>query len=194
MIYEAIAPVHVSGHASQEELKLMINLVRPKYFIPIHGELRHLKQHAHLAERVGIPADNIAIIRNGQVLEIYPDHMEKGEEYPGSLVFVDGSGVGDVDTGIMREREALSEEGFIVIQLVLDRQERLLSTPVLLSQGFMIMGEEDPLLDELRRQIIDRVNRTGNNLQKDVEKMVRNYLYAELHRSPRVFVTISQVG
>jgi len=115
---------------------------------------------------VGIPEQNIAIIGNGQALEIYPDHLQMAEQYPGSLVFVDGSGVGDVDDGIMRERGALAEEGFLVIHLVLDRQNHLLSTPDILSWGFMQVEDGDPLMDELRRQIIERVNRTKDNCKR----------------------------
>ncbi len=103
VIYENIAPVHVSGHASQEEMKLLLHLVRPKYFIPIHGELRHLKQHANIARQVGILDENIAVIENGQVVEFKDGEMSLGERLPGGYIFVDGAGVGDVGPTVMRE-------------------------------------------------------------------------------------------
>jgi len=112
VIYESLAPVHVSGHASQEEMKLLMHLTQPKYFIPIHGELRQLKQHARLAEEIGIPQENIAVILNGQSVEFQNGRMRLAEKVPASYVYVDGSGVGDVSDDVMRDREVLSEEGF----------------------------------------------------------------------------------
>jgi len=117
VIYEAIAPVHVSGHASQEEMKLLMHLTKPKYFIPIHGELRQLKQHAKLAEEIGIPQENIAVILNGQSVEFNHGRMRLGEKVPASYVYVDGSGVGDVSAAVMHDREVLSEEGVMIVNL-----------------------------------------------------------------------------
>ncbi|MCJ7626701.1 MAG: ribonuclease J, partial [Anaerolineaceae bacterium] len=111
VVYEDLAPVHVSGHASREELKLMINLVKPEYLIPIHGELRHLRQHAQIGEEVGIPQENIAVVENGQVIEFSHGKMRLGERVPGTYVFVEGSGVGEVSPVVMREREKLSQGG-----------------------------------------------------------------------------------
>ena len=108
VIYEAIAPVHVSGHASAEELKLLLHLTKPQYVIPIHGELRMLKHHARLAEQVGIPAERIAVVENGQVIEFDDGKMRLGERIPGGYVFVDGAGVGDVSPSVVRERESLA--------------------------------------------------------------------------------------
>jgi ribonuclease J len=111
VIYDPIAPVHVSGHASAEEMKLLIHLVKPRFFVPIHGELRHLKQHAAIARDVGIDPDNIAVVENGTVLEFENGEMSVGERVPGGYVFVDGTGVGDVGPAVMREREALARDG-----------------------------------------------------------------------------------
>src|SRR5512139_1625504 len=121
VIYENIAPVHVSGHASQEEMKLLLHLVKPKYFIPIHGELRQLHQHAEIARLVGIPNENVAVIENGQVVEFQDGRMHIGERLPGGYVFVDGAGVGDIGPSVVREREALARDGIVLVNLVIDR-------------------------------------------------------------------------
>ena len=120
VIYENIAPVHVSGHASQEEMKLLLHLVKPKYFIPIHGELRHLHQHANLARQVGLPDENIAVIENGRMVEFEDGQMHIGERMPGGYVFVDGAGVGDIGLSEVREREALARDGVVLVNLTLD--------------------------------------------------------------------------
>ena len=117
VIYEPIAPVHVSGHASEEEVKLLLTMVRPKYVIPVHGELRMLKQQAKLAEQVGVPKENIAVVENGQVIEFVNGEMRLGERKPGGYIFVDGSGVGDVDQDIVRERDNLGRDGVLMVRL-----------------------------------------------------------------------------
>ena len=114
MLYDPIAPVHVSGHASQEEHKLMLNLVRPQYFIPIHGELRQLKAHARLAQQLGIPPQNTFIVENGYVIEFDDGEGRIGERVPGGYVYVDGSTVGDISPEVLRDREVLSRDGFVV--------------------------------------------------------------------------------
>jgi ribonuclease J len=194
VIYEAIAPVHVSGHASQEEMKMMINLVRPKYFIPIHGELRQLKQHAYLAQHVGIPEENIAVVENGQVIEFRQDKMRLAERVPGGYVFVDGSTVGDVDPAVMRERESLSQDGVMMVSLVLDKVNgKLMQSPVISSRGFMLENEATEVVSQLSKCIGETVSHANGNLQKDVEQAVRTQLYNEIRRSPVIFVTVSKV-
>jgi len=194
VIYEMLAPVHVSGHASQEELKMMLHLTRPRYVIPIHGEIRQLKQHARLAQMVGVPEQNIAVITNGQVVEFHNGRMSLGERVPASYVFVDGSGVGDVDPEIMREREALSRDGIVLVHLTLDRQTgRLISDPEIISRGFMMSREIEPVLAQTGKQIADTVAKANGNLQRDVERAVGNYLYGETRRRPMVFVTVTRV-
>jgi ribonuclease J len=138
VLYEAIAPaLHVSGHASQEEMKLLINLVRPKFFIPIHGEIRQLKRHAYIAEQMGIPSANIAVATNGQTIELCDGTMQLGEKVTTSYVFVDGSGVGDVGMDVMREREELSRDGMVIVNLALDETKgQLRSEPEVITKGF----------------------------------------------------------
>lgn len=194
VIYEPIAPVHVSGHASQEEMKLLLHLVKPKFFIPIHGELRHLRQHAILAREVGLPEEDIAVIENGQALEFEDGKMKYGERVPGGYVFVDGASVGDVGPSVVREREALAREGIVVISLVLDRSTgRLREEPEIITRGFVYKRDADDLLAVARRRITETVSRGNGNLQNDVEQTIKAFFYNETKRRPLVFVTISRV-
>lgn len=195
VIYEKIAPVHVSGHASQEEMKLLLHLVKPKYFIPIHGELRHLHQHASIARQLGIPAENIAVIENGSVIELTADEMRVVERIPGGYVFVDGSGVGEVGPALMREREILASDGFVVISLLLDRNScRLREEPEIITRGFVYEPEAEELLAETRRIITEAVNcSTNGRMRDDLEQTVKAFLYTKTKRRPMVFVTIRQL-
>ena len=194
VIYEAIAPVHVSGHASQEEMKLLINLVRPKYFIPIHGEIRQLKRHAYIGEHMGIPAENIMVVTNGQVIELRDGQMSLGEKVTTSIVYVDGSSVGDVGPHIMREREELSHDGIVLVSLVLDSASlELYGRPEVITRGFIDNAPDCDLFSGLRKRITETVAQANGNLQADVEKCVRAYLYSETHRSPAVVVNVTKI-
>ena len=192
VIYEAIAPVHVSGHASQEEMKLLMHLTNPKYFIPIHGELKHLVQHARLAHQAGIPEENILVVQNGQSVEFRDKKMRMGNSVPGSYIFVDGSSVGDISPTVMREREMMAQEGVVMVTLSFDQKGNLSGKPIVNSRGFLMNGDED----ELKNITIDRIQETvlhaNGNLQKDVEKAVRNVLYSETRRRPLVMVSVNK--
>ncbi|MEJ2706119.1 MAG: ribonuclease J [Anaerolineales bacterium] len=195
VIYENIAPVHVSGHASQEEMKLLLHLIRPKYFIPIHGELRHLHQHARIAEQLGIPVQNIAVIENGQMVEFQDDEMQVGERVPGGYVFVDGSGVGDIGPSVLREREIMARDGFILVNLTMDENSgRLLEDPEIITRGFIYTRNGDELLSETRQKVIDLVRRNDNgSLQNDMQQSLKSFLYSKTRRRPMVFVTVTKV-
>lgn len=194
VIYEPIAPVHVSGHASQEEMKLLLHLVKPKYFIPIHGELRHLKQHVTLAHEVGIPVENTIVSENGQVIEFMDGKMQLGERIPGGYIFVDGSGVGDVSLGVVREREAIAKEGIVVVSLVLDKSTgRVIEEPEIITRGFVYQRDAEDLLAVARKRISEATSRGNGNLQSDIEQAIKAFFYNETKRRPTVFVTISRV-
>jgi ribonuclease J len=194
VIYEPIAPVHVSGHASQEEMKLLIHLVKPQYFIPIHGELRHLRQHAQIAQELGIPRENIAVVENGQVIEFDDGELHLGERIPGGYVFVDGSGIGDVGPSVMREREALARDGIVVISLVMDKDTgHLREEPEIITRGFVYKYAADDLLDLARRRITETVVNGNGNLQNDIEQVAKTLFYNETKRRPMVFVTVNSV-
>ncbi|HUV28244.1 MAG TPA: ribonuclease J [Anaerolineales bacterium] len=194
VIYEPIAPVHVSGHASQEEMKLLIHLVKPKYLIPIHGELRHMKQHATIAQEVGIPEENIAVIENGQMVEFEDGLMSLGDRVPGGYVFVDGSRVGEVGPSVVREREALARNGIVVISLILEKSSgRLLEEPEIITRGFVYKRDAEELLVLAKNRITDTIKRGNGNLQNDIEQTVKSFFYNETKRRPMVFVTINRL-
>jgi ribonuclease J len=193
VIYTPIAPVHVSGHASQEEIKLLLHLVKPKYLVPIHGELRHLRQHESLAREVGVPAENIAVIENGQVLEFQNGEMQLAERIPGGYIFVDGSGVGDVVPSVVREREILARDGIVLVNLLLDKQTgRLRDEPEVLTRGFVHTQDADKLLGKARAKISEAVSRGNGNVQDDLQQMLKTFLYNETKRRPTIFITLSR--
>jgi ribonuclease J len=193
VIYEPLHSVHVSGHASQDEMRLMLHLVKPKYFIPIHGELRHLKQHAIIAQEAGIPAKNIEVIENGQIVEFQDGKMHLGDRIPGGYVFVDGDRPGEVGPSVVRERESLARDGIVLVSLTLDQNGRLLDEPEIITRGFIYKYEADDILSETIVRIEDTIERCDGNIHDEVVQTVRSYLYNETKRRPQIFVTLSWV-
>jgi ribonuclease J len=192
VIYDAIAPVHVSGHASQEEQKLLFNLVQPKHFLPIHGELRQLKRHAQLAVEVGLAEENVIVVENGQIVELSGGRIKLGERIPGDYVFVDGESIGEVDFDIMRERSKLARNGIFLIDISVDKLTgRLLHEPEVITRGFVSQEDAEALMPSVRKQIKDVVN-DGYDSEKDIANVVKSYLYEETKRRPMVFVTLSK--
>ena len=189
VIYDAVAPVHVSGHASQEEMKLLLNLVRPKHFIPIHGELRHLNAHAALARQLGIPSEQVRVIENGHVIEFDGGKMRLAERLPGGYVFVDGSGVGDIDSSVVREREALARDGLVLVNLALDHHTGLLTEEAeIITRGLIITRDASELLASMHKLIDDTVRRGNGSLQKDLQEALKSLIYNETKRRPMIFV------
>jgi ribonuclease J len=193
VIYDEIAPVHVSGHASEEEIKLLIKLVQPEYVIPIHGELRHLKRHGDLAREVGIPEDHIAVVENGTVIELRKGKLEIGERIPGGYVFVDGSMVGDVGRKVLRERESLARDGFVAIHIQLHAKSgKLRGDPQIISRGFVFTPDAMDLFARAGQRIREVISENKDNeLEIRVEKELRKFFYAETRRRPMVFVFIT---
>ena len=193
VIYDPISAVHVSGHASQEEIKFMLNLIRPQYLVPVHGELRHLHQHAALAQEVGIPAERIAVVENGQAIEFRSGKMHLADRVPGGYVFVDGSGVGDIGPAVMREREALAREGFIFVNLRLDpKSGKLIREPEIITRGFVYLRDSEQLLHETRAQIEKIVAQSNGNLQESLESKLRGFFYDVTKRRPMIFVVVNK--
>ena len=193
VIYEEIASVHVSGHASQEEMKLLLHLVRPKYFIPIHGELRHLKQHSRLAQEVGVPLDNICVIENGQVIEINDRGMKIDGRVPAGDVFVDGSGVGDVNHDIMHEREQLAQDGMVMVHVNIDRfTNEILGEPEIITHGFISISENGDFQSGLRKRITDAIKRNGGKDRNELTNIAQSHIYSETRRRPVVFINIGK--
>ncbi len=192
VIYDAIAPVHVSGHASQEEEKLLINLVKPKHFIPIHGELRHLHQHADLARELGIPTERVATVENGHAIEFDDGIMKMGERVPGGYVFVDGAGVGDIGPGIVREREALARDGIVLVNLRIARSTcQLIDEPEIITRGFIIIRDADELMAGISKLSRETVKRANGELKEDLRNTLMSFIYNETKRRPMIFITTS---
>jgi ribonuclease J len=153
--YEKISGVHVSGHAAQEELKFLLNMVKPRYFMPIHGEYRHLRHHARLAEEVGIDRENIFILENGIPLEIDENGARRGEAVPAGMIFVDGLGFGDTGDIVLRDRKQLSKDGIFIVVACIDRQSKvLIGEPDIISRGFAYIPEGYHILDEVREELV----------------------------------------
>lgn len=196
VIYDPIEAVHVSGHARQEEMRLLINLVRPKYFLPVHGELRHLNEHAKLAKKSGIPEDNVFVVENGHVLEIDNYGVRVTERVPGGYVFVDGSGVGDIGKIVIRDREILARDGFLLVAVNVDRDSgELLGQPEIISRGFVYLRDSDELLTLVRETIedvmVDTVGQNGRRRDRLQDSLSR-VLYNETKRRPMVFSVINE--
>jgi ribonuclease J len=193
VIYDGVLPVHVSGHASQEEQKLLLSLVRPKHFLPIHGELRQLTRHAALAEEVGMAKEDIIVVENGQTVELSGGKTKLGERIPGNYIFVDGESIGDIDDGVMREREMLARNGILLIDISLDKLTgRMLHEPEILTRGYVSPQDAETLIPEVRKRIMEVVNGGGLQNQKDIVGAVKSYLHESMKRRPMVFVTLSK--
>lgn len=194
VVYEPLAGgVHVSGHANQDEMKLMLNMVNPQYLIPIHGELRHLKQHAFLAEDTGFPGENVLVIENGQVIEFEDGKMVIKERIPGSYVFVDGSRVGEIGPSVVREREQLSQDGVVLVSLVLDSKGKLHEEPEVISRGFVYKHDGDDIIEQTRQKVMDIVNKTQGDLHNELVQTIRSFLYSKTKKRPVVLVALTWI-
>ncbi|MFN8531221.1 MAG: ribonuclease J [Anaerolineae bacterium] len=197
VFYDPIAKVHVSGHASQEEMKLLMSLVKPRYFMPIHGELRQLKSHSKLAIQGGIPKENIFVVENGYVLEADRGGVRIGQRVPGGYVFVDGSGVGDIGKTVLRDREMLAREGFVMVAVTVDAQTgRLIGDPEITTRGFVFLRDSDQLVEQMRATINDalvqvRQSRNGNRREKLQEALSRMF-FNETRRRPMIFTVVHE--
>ena len=201
VLWEDVAFVHVSGHASQEDLKQMLALTRPRYFVPVHGEFRHLLQHARLAEGVGIPKDRIFLIEDGLGLEVTASGTRVLGGYPAGPVLVDGKGVGDVGSVVLRDRQLLAEAGMLVIALTIDRTTGLIvAGPEIVSRGFVYMKEADALMDEVKTAVRDALAGRQEPEAFDrelvgamVRSAARRFINQRFQRKPVVLPVILEV-
>jgi ribonuclease J len=197
----SVSGVHVSGHGSQEELKLMLNLIRPKFFIPIHGEYRMLRMHAQLGEAVGIERENIFIIDNGDTVEFQGGTARKGSKVQAGNVLIDGLGVGDVGNIVLRDRKLLSQDGILVVVVTLSKQDgTILSGPDIISRGFVYVRESEGLLDEANRIVTSTLNKLMNDnvnewasLKTNVKDALGRFLYEQTRRRPMILPIIMEV-
>jgi ribonuclease J len=189
VLYERIANVHVSGHASQEEMKLLINLVRPKFLVPIHGELRHLIQHGQLAMKMGMAPENIAVVENGTPLELDESSLTIYPRLPGGYVFVDGAGVGDIGWAMLRDREKLAQNGIFFVIVTINDKGDVIGKPQVISRGFVDLKEASELVTGAEETIARVVKvHAGNRapLNGRIEDALNRYLYAETGKRPLV--------
>jgi ribonuclease J len=193
--------VHVSGHGSQEELKLMLNLMRPQYFIPVHGEYRMLRHHGKLAEQVGIESENIFIVDIGDVVEIENGVARKAGKVPTGNVLIDGLGVGDVGNIVLRDRKLLSQDGILVVVVTLSKENRtVLSGPDIISRGFVYVRESETLMEEANRIVTSTLSRlSGDNvnewtsMKNQVRDVLGKFLYEQTRRRPMILPIIMEV-
>jgi ribonuclease J len=196
--YDPVAPVHVSGHASQEEQKLLINILKPRFFVPIHGELRHLQQHSKTARQVGVPPENVVVVENGYVLTFGENRLEVGERVPGGYVFVDGAQVGEIGPAVMRERETLGQSGFVAAVMSYSRSSgQLVGQPRIDTRGFVFTPEADELLaraqDVIRSAVSETSRADPGEIEEKVELALSRFFYREIRRRPVVVAIVVSV-
>ncbi len=201
VIYERVSGIHVSGHASQEELKLMLNLVKPKYFVPVHGEYRMLIKHAQLAEEVGIPSDNVFLVENGTVIDFDKKAARISGKVPAGSVMVDGLGVGDVGSVVLRDRKQLSQDGIVIVVLTLDREAGMVvAGPDIITRGFVYVRESEELLEETKQRIdavLDKCRGAGITdwvtIKSSIKEDVNRFLFEQTRRRPMILPIIMEV-
>ncbi len=196
VIYPPLEPVHVSGHASQEEQKLLLSLTRPEFFVPVHGELRHLKAHARLAAALGVPEDHIFVVENGTVLVLDDEGLRVEGRAPGGYVFVDGRGVGDIGARVLDERRQLSQHGFITLVVPWDKYLGKMAGPLqVVSRGFACMTPEDKLHRGIREKVANTLDAMGPGkstkaISGAVREAIAQYVYQETQRRPIIDVVV----
>jgi ribonuclease J len=194
--YDELLDVHVSGHASREEQKLMINLIKPKFFVPIHGDYRHLVLHAQMAEQLGIPAKNIFVIESGQVLEFDGNEGWLGEEVAGGYVFVDGLGVGDVGQVVLRDRQHLSRDGFLIVVVAVDEKTgELLAEPDIISRGFVYIRESEELIEQAKEQVLIALEKSSSPavVSTKIKETLSEFLYEQTRRRPMILPMVIEL-
>ncbi len=201
VIYEKSNGVHVSGHASQEEIKLIHNLVRPKFFIPVHGEFRHLIKHASIAKSLGMPSENIVIAENGSVIEITRNSAAINGKVTAGKVLVDGLGVGDVGNIVLRDRRQLSQDGIMIVVVTIDKEScHVVAGPDIVSRGFVYVREAEDLMEEARDKVqaaLDRCEENGVSEWSVIKSTVRDalgrFLYEKTRRRPMILPIIMEI-
>jgi ribonuclease J len=201
VFYSARNRVHASGHASREELKLMLNLVRPRFFMPVHGEFRHLALHSEIAQDVGIPKERVIVTDDGNTIEIGDGAAHFGNKVPAGYVFVDGLGVGDVGSVVLRDRRVLSQDGIFIVIVTVDKTTgKVVSGPDLISRGFVHQQTSDALLESARQQVLTTVNGKAANgsvewqvIKGSIRDSLSKFLYEQMRRRPMIIPIVVEV-
>ena len=200
VFYSEVGNVHVTGHAQRDELREMLNAVRPRYFVPVHGEFRQLLLHSELAREAGVPADNIAVVEDGETVELTSGSMTRGDKIATGLVYVDGLGVGDVEQVVLRDRRHLAEDGILVVTLTLDRDTgSVRAGPELISRGVIEPELSVRLMADARAEVLDSINRLAETrpdltlLQETIHDAVSKTVYRQTRRRPMVIPVITEI-
>ena len=200
VFYSARNRVHASGHASREELKLMLNLVRPRFFMPVHGEFRHLALHSEIAQDVGITKDRVIVTDDGNTVELGDGVPHFGNKVPAGYVFVDGLGVGDVGSVVLRDRRVLSQDGIFIVIVTVDKDTgQVVSGPDLISRGFVHQQTSDALLESARQQVLNTINKPGRGnpewqvLKNSIRDSLSKFLYEQMRRRPMIIPIVVEV-
>lgn len=197
VIYSDLCDVHVSGHGSQEDLKLMLSLTRPKFFVPMHGEYRHLVLHSRLAREMGIPPENMVVVESGQVIEVHPDALRLGEEAGGGNVLVDGLSVGDIGAAVLRDRKHLARDGFLVAMVAIDRATgEVVADPEILTRGFIYVAESDELIEGAKDrmwQVLRGPGGAASSMRNKIKDVLSQYCYNQTGRRPLIFPLVLEV-
>ncbi|MGH2520789.1 MAG: ribonuclease J, partial [Chloroflexota bacterium] len=200
VLYHRLLPVHVSGHASQEEQKLMLNLVKPKFFVPIHGEYHHLVLHGRLAQSLGWPAENVIVAEDGDILEFTANSARKAGKVPYGYVFVDGLGVGDIGTVVLRDRKALAQDGMLVAIIAVNRQTgQPTGLPDIITRGFVYEKGAEEMLEEARRRALEALSHQHEQtadysfVKNKVRDTLSKYLYEQTKRHPMILPVVVEV-
>jgi ribonuclease J len=200
VLYDKVAQVHVHGHGSQEELKLLLNLVKPKFFMPIHGEYRHLSLHAKLAQSVGIPKGNIFVLEDGDVLELGPQEGRITGKVSSGNVYVDGLSVGDIGSVVLRDRRMLSRDGVVMVIITVNRQTgKLVGRPDIISRGFVEPGETKDMIEESRDLVARALDRSGIRpadwgfIYSKVRDILHKFYYEQTKRRPMILPVMVKV-
>ncbi len=201
VIYEKRMGVHVSGHASQEELKILLNLIKPKYFVPVHGEYRHLMTHAKLAEDLGITRSSIFVMENGQILELDEREAQVTGKVASGKILVDGLGVGDVGNIVLRDRRQLAQDGIIIVVVTIDKEiVEIAAGPDLVSRGFVYVRESEQLMEEARekvREALEVCMKKGLTewamIKAQVREKLSRFLYEKTGRKPMILPIIMEI-
>ncbi len=200
VVYSSLADIHVSGHACQEEQKLMLSLIRPKYFLPVHGEYRQLMAHAKTAVSVGIPPENIFIMNNGRVMEISENSAKMVGTVQSGRVLVDGLGVGDVGSIVLRDRQHLSQDGLIIVVITMDQNGEVVSGPEIISRGFVYVRESENLMDDVKKTVQRELDKCANKgirdwagIKSNLKDGLRDYIFAKTKRNPMILPIITEV-
>ncbi len=201
VIYEKVSEIHVSGHASKEELKLMLNLVRPMYFVPVHGEYRFLVSHAKLARKQGIPRENIFILGDGDVLEVTGDSAAVNGKVSSGRVFIDGKGIGDVEEMVLRDRKWLAQDGIVLVLLTIEKLTgKMVSAPDIVTRGFIAEASSQEILDGVRDLVAETVMGLDQEMTSDqallktrIRSVVKKYFRKVMDRRPMIMPIIIEV-